>query len=347
MTVTRRPFGTLPDGQAVEAITLEAGAVSATVLTLGSTLQSVLCPDREGRVADVVLGHDQPEEYLAHTAYFGGTIGRYANRIARGRFTLDGREHRLACNNGPNHLHGGRVGFDKRLWAVDALTEDSVRLTLFSPDGEEGYPGNLTVACHWRLSEDGRLSAELTAESEAPTVVNLTNHAYWNLRGCEGERRAADQTLWLDADAFTPVDETLIPTGELKGVDGGPFDFRRPRLIRDALTEADPQLEVAGGVDHNLVLNGSGMRCVARLDDPESGRRMALSTDAPGLQVYTGNFLDGSIVGKGGKAYPQGFGLCLEPQVFPDAPNRPDFPSARLEPGAVYRRRIEWAFSAT
>ncbi|WP_246587085.1 aldose epimerase family protein [Stakelama flava] len=350
MEATREQFGILEDGTAIEMVTLKNRAgITAKVITLGAALQSLLLPDRDGLFADVVLGHDTPLEYMSGSCFFGGSIGRYANRIAGGTFMLDGKRYQLPVNDDPNCLHGGN-GFDKRVWAIKSMSDGppaSVVLHYRSVDGDQGFPGNLDITATYSLDDQGRLAIEYEAATDAPTIVSLTNHSYFNLAGADADRSALESLLTLDADYFTPVDETLIPTGEIRRVEDTPFDFRagvRPAArVRDAGCE---QLRIARGYDQNMVLSGEAgtLRRAARLEDPQSGRVVELSTTAPGMQFYSGNFLDGTIVGKGGTLYRQGDGIAFEPQLFPDSPNQPDFPSARLDPGSIYRNRIVYDF---
>ena len=319
-----------------------------SVLTLGAILQSIEVPDRAGTLEDVVLGHDTPEEYLRNPAYLGCVVGRYANRIATGRFTLDGVEHRLTVNDGANSLHGGARGFDRELWSASRATTaegEGVRLALRSPDGDQGYPGNLDVRVTYTLSEDDRLTVDYAATTDRATPVNLSQHTYWNLGG---PHRAdiLGHELWIDADRFTPVDEGLIPTGELRPVRGTPFDFQTPMTIGARIDAPDEQLRRGHGYDHNFVVVGSGAGLVqaARLADPVSGRSMEVWTTEPGVQFYSGNFLDGAIRGKGGRPLAARSGCCLETQHFPDSPNHPNFPSTILRPGAVWRSRTVFGF---
>jgi aldose 1-epimerase len=341
-------------GEPVEAVELSnAQGMRVRVLTLGALIQSLCAPDRSGRCVDVVLGHGSAREYLAKPQYFGAAIGRYANRIARGRFTLDGREHRLETNDGPNHLHGGSHGFDKQLWRIDSLAsgrEAHAVLSRISPDGEAGYPGELHAAVTYLLNDRNELTIEYRARTTQATIVNLTHHGYFNLAGEGAGRDVMSHRLTLFADAYTPVDDTLIPTGERRAVAGTAFDFRTARAIGERIREgSDAQLRIARGYDHNFIVNGAPgtLRPAARLEDPVSGRRLELFVTAAGLQFYSGNFLDGSSTGKSGGLYRQGDGLCLEPQAFPDSPNRPDFPSVRLDPGAEYVNRMLFRFSTT
>ena len=348
-------FGMMPDGRAVTAVTLiNRNKLQVRVISLGATLQSLLAPDREGKFADIVLGYSDLKGYLANSSYFGATVGRFANRIAKGRFMLDGKGYLLPINNGVNSLHGGTVGFGQVLWTVVDVRsgpEASVTLRYVSPDGDQGYPGELTATATYSLNERNELSLEYRATTDRPTIVNLSNHAYWNLAGEGSGRSILDQRLTVPADAFTPVDETQIPTGELKSVAGTPFDFRKPKAIgRDIRDGRDSQLLIGRGYDHNWVIGREPIanpRLVARGEDPDSGRVLEMSSNQPGLQFYSGNFLDGSVVGKNDHIYRQGDGLALEPQLFPDTPNRPDFGSARLDPGQTYENRIVYRFTTS
>jgi aldose 1-epimerase len=348
----RVSFGELSDGRKIEAVELSnSSGVSARVMTLGATLQALSAPDKQGKSADIVLGYRTAAEYLAKPQYFGVSVGRYANRIAKGKFTLDGKAYSLAVNDGPNHLHGGTKGFDKVVWQIDSTKSGSpasVVLSYTSPDGEEGYPGTLKVTATYSLSDKNELTIDYRATTDKPTIVNITNHSYFNLAGEAGTADVLGQRLTLAADAFTPVDSTLIPTGEKKSVAGTPFDFRKPTLIGARVRDGrDEQMRYGRGYDHNFVVNGAAgtMRLAARVEDPSSGRVMELLTTAPGVQFYSGNFLDGTSVGKSGRIYRQGDALCLEPQVFPDAPNQKDFPSARLDPGKTYSNSMILRFT--
>lgn len=345
----RAVIGALPDGTKVESITLhDDSGMQARVLTLGAALHSLEVPDRDGHRADVVLGDATLAATLAKPQYFGTIVGRFANRIAKGRFTLDGREYAVPVNDGPNSLHGGPRGFDKVVWDVVEAKPDRTTLRYVSPDGDQGYPGKLTVTATYALEGDGRLAIEYRATTDAPTIVNLSNHAYWNLSG-EGSGTVLDHELMIAADAYTPVDATLIPTGEIAPVDGTVFDFRKAKPIgRDLRTGSEPQLLRGRGYDHNWVISrapAKQLREVARVHDPRSGRVMVLSSAQPGLQFYSGNFLDGTTVGKSGHVYRQGDAFVLEPQLFPDTPNQPTFGSARLAPGQQYVNRIVYRFS--
>lgn len=351
---TRTRFGTLPDGRAVEAIALRnAGGFEARILTYGASIHAVLAPDREGRLADVALGHATLEEYLAQPQYIGSTVGRVANRIAGGRFVLDGGEYRVPANNGPNALHGGPEGFDKQLWEVVDLRDGAspaVTLRHVSADGEMGFPGTLTVLATYAVSEENALTVEYRATTDRPTLVNLSNHAYWNLAGEGSPAGAMGHLLTISADQFLPTDATAIPTGEFRRVEGTPFDFRRPVPVGDRVRDGgDPQIAIGRGYDHNWVLargRSAEPRLLARVEEPVSGRVMELFSNQPGLQFYSGNFLDGTTRGKSGRLYRMGDALVLEPQMFPDTPNRPEFGSIRLAPGETYRNTIRFHFSA-
>ncbi len=345
--LTREPFGVTPSGEAVELITLANRAgMTVRVMTYGGIITSLEVPDRGGTPGDVVLGYDSLAGYLKDSPYFGAIVGRYGNRIAKGRFTLNGTEYRLAVNNGPNHLHGGLRGFDKVVWAAEPFESDSgvgVRLTHTSSDGDEGYPGTLHATVTYTLTDRNELVIDYEATTDRATPVNLTQHSYFNLAGA-GD--ILDHVLTIAADRMTPVDSTLIPTGNLVSVDGTPFDFRTPHRIGARIQVDDQQLRFGGGYDHNFVLNrgGPGVVSIAQLVDSATGRTLEISTTEPGVQFYSGNFLDGSITGKGGAVYRQRAGLCLETQHFPDSPNHPEFPSTILEPGQIYRSRTVWAF---
>lgn len=354
MPVSRAPFGHMPDGTAVERITLSNGSgLSVSILTLGATLQAVHAPDRHGRHADITPGFPDVAGYLASTDYFGATVGRVANRIAGGRFVLDGQHYELRLNNGPNSLHGGRQGFDRRVWTVEALSDGdapSLTLGLVSPHLDQGYPGTLSVSARFAL-EGNSLTLHYSATTDRPTVVNLTNHAYWNLAGDGAAEDAMGHLLTIPAHHMLPTDATAIPTGEFRPVDGTPFDFRSPTpigaRIRDA---ADPQIRIGRGYDHNMVISrrpAAEPHLVARLEHPGSGRVLELLSDMPGLQLYSGNFLDGTRAGKTGRLYRQGDAVALEPQMFPDTPNQPAFGSIRLDPGEVWQHSIRFRFGTT
>lgn len=337
----------------MDLITLRSpSGVELDVATYGGIVTRLLAPDREGELEDVVLGHEWLEAYVAGSPYFGAIVGRYCNRIAGGRFTLDGVDYALAINNGPNHLHGGVRGFDKIVWEAEAYSNDAesgVVLTHVSPDGDEGYPGELTVRVTYALTVGGDLRIDYGAATDAPTVINLTHHGYWNLAG-HGAGDVLDHELTLHADYITPVDETLIPTGGFRPVASTPFDFRKATRIGARIEADDEQMAFGGGYDHNFVLAGweddGVMRTAAVLRDPVSGRTMEVLTTEPGLQFYSGNFLDGSDIGKGGVMYERRTGLCLETQHFPDSPNQSGYPSTVLRPDEPYRSTTVYRFLA-
>lgn len=348
---SRQSFGHRTDGTPVELIRLvgEQG-FEARIITYGAALHELMVPDRHGAVADVVLGEDDIASYETSRRYFGATIGRYANRIAGGAFTLDGRDYRLAVNNGANALHGGVAGFDRRVWQVAALGAEPVpfvTLSRRSPDGEEGYPGNLDVEVTYAVTGATELSISFTATTDRPTLANLTNHAFFNLAG-EGSGDILSHVLTIAADHYLPVDAGSIPLGAPVPVAGTPFDFREGRRIGTRIRENHEQLRLGRGYDHNYCLASERLsepRLAARLEESGSGRVLELFTDQPGLQFYSGNFLDGTVTGKRGRLYRQSDALCLEPQAWPDTPNRPDFPSARLDIGETYRHTSIYRFS--
>ena len=342
--ITQAPFGQLPDGTPITRFTLaNANGMVAKIIDFGGIITELYAPDRNGKLADVVLGFDTLEPYRGDSPYFGALIGRYGNRIAKGRFLLDGREVRLPANNGNNHLHGGPEGFHKVKWNA-AVEGDSLRLSYRSADGEEGYPGQLDVTVVYQLNDDNELVVRFHAVTDKPTPVNLTQHSYFNLAG-EGD--ILDHELVIDADAFVAIDAESIPTGELTPVTGTPFDFRMPRPIGERIGQPDKQLRHGLGYDHNFVLNkpnGAAMTRAARVLEPVSGRVLELWTEEPGVQFYSGNFLDGSLKGKG-HSYEHRTGFCLEPQHFPDSPNQPQFPNVILRPGQVYETESRFRFS--
>ncbi|NNL54783.1 MAG: galactose mutarotase [Woeseia sp.] len=340
-------FGRLPDGRQVQRLILEnASGMRVAVINYGAIVQEVLVPDRDGGFADVVLGFDDIEGYLGPHPYFGALVGRYANRIARGKFSIGGSDYTLATNNGPNAIHGGIKGFDKAFWEiVPEASSDCVVLRYVSADGEEGFPGELTVTVTYTLTDDNQLRIDYEAVSTRPTPVNFTNHSYFNLAGA-GNGDVLDHVVTINADHFTPVDETLIPTGELRSVAGTPFDFRQATAIGERIDDADTQLDYGLGYDHNWVLNreSESPTLAASVCEPTSGRVMQVYTTEPGLQFYTANNLDGSDVGKGGSAYHRRYAFCMETQHFPDSPNRPEFPSTILSPGETCRTTTIYQF---
>jgi aldose 1-epimerase len=349
--VAAAPFGSMPDGTAVEVFTVRnAAGLEMRAMSYGAIILSLQVPDRRGQLDDVVLGYDTAAEYVTNkTTYFGAVVGRYANRIAGGRFTLDGRTFELATNDGPNHLHGGRRGFDAVHWkgeAFDTADGAGVVFAYTSTDGEEGYPGTLNARVTYTLTDRNELIVDFHATTDAPTIVNLSQHSYFNLAG-QGTRDVLDHELQILADRYTPVDDTLIPTGELAPVDGTPLDFRQPTKIGARIGDSHVQLRRGRGYDHNWVLtrSGEGPQPAAKLIERSTGRTMQIATTEPGIQFYSGNFLDGSIAGKGGRPYPHRSGLCLETQHFPDSPNKPQFPSTALRPGQEYRSRTVLTFA--
>ncbi|WP_369270816.1 aldose epimerase family protein [Streptomyces sp. R11] len=349
-TPVKSLFGKLADGTKVYSWSLANGGTRMKVLSYGGVVQSLEIPDRRGRLANVSLGFDNIEDYVAKSPYFGALIGRYGNRIGKGRFTLDGKTYQVNVNDGENSLHGGAQGFDKRVWDVEPFTKGSdVGLHLYytSVDGEMGYPGTLKVKVTYTLTKHGDWRIDYAATTDKATVVNLTSHVYWNLAG-EGSGTIENHQLKIDASRYTPVDSGLIPTGQLAPVAGTPFDFRRTKAIGEDLREAHQQLLYGKGIDHNWVLDkGISPRpeWIATLKDPSSGRTLRMATTEPGLQFYSGNFLDGTLVGTSGRTYRQGDALCLETQHFPDSPNKPSFPSTVLRPGQTYRSTTVHSFS--
>ena len=333
--VQKSSFGALPDGTAVDLFTLaNANGLSAKVATYGAIITELHVPDGKGQFCDIVLGYDNLEQYLRKHPFFGATVGRVANRIAKGRFTLDGQTYALATNNGPNHLHGGLKGFDKKVWQAEPQTGAAVKFSYTSPDGEEGYPGTLAVAVTMTLTDANELRLDYTATTDKPTPVNLTNHSYFNLAG---EGSALEHEMMLAADHYTPSDSTLIPTGEIKLVKDTPMDFTAPRPIGSRFAQLQNK---PVGYDHNYVLNsgGKGLALAARVSEPRSGRVMEVHTTQPGIQFYSANFLDGTLTGKRGVVYQQHSAFCLETQHFPDSVNQPQFPSVILRPGQTYRQ---------
>lgn len=347
-SVTAKPFGTV-DGQTVQLYTLRnAGGAEATITNYGGIVVTLLVPDRTGKMVDVVLGYDDLAGYIKTTPYFGALIGRYGNRIAHGKFTLDGKTHTLATNDGANTLHGGLKGFDKVVWSgrpVESKLGAALELTYLSKDGEEGYPGNLAVTAVYTLTNDNSLRVDFTAHTDKPTVANLTHHSYFNLAG-SGD--ILDHLVTINADRFTPVDKGLIPTGELKPVEGTPFDFRMATAIGARIKADDAQLKAGGGYDHNWIVNqkvAGELGLQARIECPRSGIVLEVSSTEPAVQFYSGNFLDSTITGKQGQVYAHRTGFCFEPQHYPDSPNQPAFPSTVLRPGQTYRNTIIYHFS--
>ena len=350
----RRIFGRLPspDGASVEEFTLtNAHGIEVRAITYGAIITVIRTPDRSGKLADIVFGFDSLEGYLAQSPYFGAIVGRFANRIAHGQFSLDGVTYHLATNNGPNSLHGGLRGFDKVLWTAEPVQSDSGAGVVFhylSPNGEEGYPGNVDVRVTYMLTPRDELVVDYTATTDKATPLNLSQHSYWNLHG-DGKGDILDHVLTLDASAYTPVDSTLIPTGQIAAVAGTPFDFRSPTAIGARIEQPNKQLRFGKGYDHNWVLDrpaggGTALVRAARLVDSTSGRTLEISTSEPGIQFYSGNFLDGTITGKHGVVYGHRAALCLETQHFPDSPNHPNFPSTILRPGETFRSRTVFVF---
>lgn len=338
MSAQKEIFGQMPDGQQIDLYTLtNSHGLRARITNYGATLVSMEVPDKKGNMADITLGFDTLDGYLTEHPYFGVIVGRYANRIGKAKFTLDGVEYKLAANNGQNHLHGGIKGFDKVVWKLEGIAAEGssnkayVKLSYQSKDGEEGYPGNLSCTVTYTLTNDNELKIDYKATTDKTTIVNLTNHAYWNLAG-QGNGDILGHQVFLNADKYTPVDEGLIPTGEIMPVKDSPMDFTKPMTIGSRIAQ------VPGGYDHNYVLNKGEetMALAARVYEPTSGRVMEIYTVEPGIQFYSGNFLDGSITGKSGKVYKKHYGFCLETQHFPDSPNKPKFPSVVLKPGEKY-----------
>jgi aldose 1-epimerase len=349
--VSRAPFGKMPDGTPVEVFTLtSADGLEVRSMPYGATIVSIRVPDRSGHVADVALGFDTFEDYRTKNApYMGVVPGRFANRIAKGRFALDGKTYKLAINNGPNSLHGGVVGFDKLLWHAEPFERNGtagVTYTLTSHDGDEGFPGTVTVSVTYTVSASNALTVDYGGTTDRATPLNLTQHTYFNLAG-EGSGDILGHVLTIHADRFTPVDETLIPTGVLAPVEHTPFDFRTATAIGARIDADDVQIKRGAGYDHNFVLNGEGLRHAALVVDPQSGRTLEVSTTEPGMQFYSANFLDGTITGKAGHVYKRRGAFCLETQHFPDSPNHPNFPSAIVRPGTPYKSQTVFTFGVT
>jgi aldose 1-epimerase len=348
-SVTRAPFGSLADGTAVEIFTLtNANGLEIRAMTYGAIIVSLKTKDRTGKVDDIVLGYDDLAGYVKQNPYFGTVVGRYGNRIAKGQFTINGTTYTLAKNNGPNHLHGGIRGFDKVVWKAEPFQKADTAGVVFahtSPDGDEGYPGTLKARVTYTLTNANELRVDYQATTDKPTHLNLTQHTYFNLAG-DGTRDILGHELTILADRYTPVDSTLIPTGELALVEGTPFDFRKPHAIGERIGADHEQLKHGRGYDHNFVLNRTGSGAVKAIHvlEPTTGRTLHVSTTEPGVQFYTGNFLDGTIKGKSGHVYKQRYGFCLETQHFPDSPNKPAFPPTLLRPGQEYKTTTVFAF---
>lgn len=352
-TAQRAAFGTLPDGTAIEAVTLTGtNGVSARIMTLGATLQSFNAPDRNGKVADITLGYDDAASYVTNPNFWGQTVGRYANRIAGGKFTIDGKSYQLPLNDKTNSLHGGTKGFDKYIWRIADVKsgpQASVTMVMRSAAGDQGYPGNLDVTVTYSLDDKGALTIDFQAKTDAPTIVNLTNHALFDLAGEGSAGGIYAQKMTVPATRYTPVNQALIPTGELTPVAGTVFDFTRPRAIGQSVRDGrDPQIVIGRGYDHNFVLDKGATaqpELAARVEDPASGRVLEVLTTEPGVQFYSGNFIDGSYVGKNRHVYRMGDGFALEPQKFPNTPNQPSFGSARVDPGKPYHHRMVYRVS--
>lgn len=351
MTIKKQAFGTTQDGTAVDLYALNNGqGITARIMTYGAIIVSLETPDRDGNVKDIVLGFDNLADYEKSNPYFGAIVGRYGNRIGKGQFTLNGQDYQLATNDGDNHLHGGVKGFDKVVWEAESVQEkDRVGLKLhyLSPNGEEGYPGALSLTVTYWLNRDNELVVDYQATTDKPTVVNPTHHSYFNLAG-PGETPILDHQMQIFADNFTPTDAGLIPTGEMAPVEGTPMDFRQPTAIGARISADYQPLKFAGGYDHNWVLNraGDGLSLAARVTEPTSGRVLEVLTTEPGLQFYAGNFLDGTLTGKNGVVYQFRTGFCLEAQHYPDSPNKLDWPSVVLNPGQTYTQETVYRFSA-
>ncbi len=344
--VTKADFGKTPSGEAVEIYTLKSSAVEVRIMTYGARIVSIKTADKTGQMGDVVLGYDSIDGYVADKkTYFGAIVGRYGNRIAAGKFTIDGKTYQAPLNNnGINMLHGGTIGFDQLVWTPKQLP-NGVEMTLISKDGDQGFPGTLTAHVRYTLIGNA-LHIDYSATTDKPTVLNLTNHSYFNLGG-EGSGTVLDEMIMINADRYTPVDAGLIPTGELAPVAGTPFDFRKATVIGSRIQDDNEQLKLAGGYDHNWVLNGPNgvMKLAAKVTDPKSGRELTVTTTEPGVQFYTGNFLDGSNKGPSGQSYVKNGALCLETQHFPDSPNHPSFPTTLLKPGATMHSTTIFTFS--
>jgi aldose 1-epimerase len=349
MNIQVRPFGKTPEGEDVKLYSLtNSKGIQADIITYGGIVVSLYVPDQQGRLGDIVLGYDNLSDYIKNNPYFGCIVGRYGNRIAKGKFTLDGKQYTLATNNDQNHLHGGNKGFDKVVWKAETVQSENevgVKLSYLSEDGEEGYPGNLSCTVTYTLTENNELKIDYEATTDKPTVCNLTHHSYFNFTGCE--RDILGHELMLNADRFTPVDAGLIPTGQLQSVKDTVMDFTKQTPIGAGINSDYEQIKFAGGYDHNWVLNRKDQELIlaARVYEPTTGRVMEVLTTEPGIQFYSGNFLDGTITGKEGKVYKKRYGFCLETQHYPDSPNKPDFPSTVLLPGEKYKTTTIYRFS--
>jgi aldose 1-epimerase len=347
-TIKQADFGKTKDGKAVQIFTLtNKNGMEARIMTYGGIVVSLKTPDRNGTMADVVLGYDDLNGYVTNNSpYFGALIGRYGNRIGHGKFTLNGKEYKLSVNNGENTLHGGPTGFNTRVWTPKQLPDGGLELTYVSKDGEEGYPGTLTETATYHVTDNNELKIDYSATTDKDTVFNPTNHSYFNLKG-QGTGDILNHVVTIYADRFTPVDAGLIPTGELKPVKGTPFDFTKPTAIGARIEQNDEQLKLGKGYDHNWVLNSGGgkLALAAKVEEPTTGRVVEVLTTEPGLQFYTGNFLDGTIKGKGGKVYAMRNGFCMETQHFPDSPNKPSFPTTTLKPGQKFSSETVYRFS--
>jgi len=343
-SVTRKPFGKLPDGTPVELYTIKNGTLEVQITTFGARVVSILTPDRNGKVANIALGYDNLESYLADKTFFGSIVGRYGNRIAFGKFSIDGHTYQIPTNDGANALHGGPVGFSQLPWTGHEIP-DGVEMTLISKDGDMGFPGTLTVHVKYTVAHNA-LRIDYTATTDKTTIVNVTNHTYFDLSG-EGSGSILNEQMTINADGFTPIDSGLIPTGAIAPVEGTPFDFRKPTVIGARIGVDNEQLKLGGGYDHNWVLNGVNgqMKLAAKAYDPASGRVLTVTTTQPGVQFYSGNFLAAAIPGHEGHAYPKRSGFCLETQHFPDSPNHKNFPSTLLKPGETMHSTTIFAFS--
>lgn len=349
-SITSQPFGKMADGTPVDIYTLRnASGMQAKITNYGGVVVSIVIPDRAGKMADVVLGYDNLDDYIKTSPFFGAIVGRYANRIAKGQFDLDGKHYQLPLNNGPNTLHGGLKGFDKVVWSatpVTSGTEAALQLTYVSKDGEEGFPGTLTVTAIYTLTDKNELRLDFTATTDKPTIVNLTNHSYFNLAG-QGEGDILDHEVTIPADKYTPVDATRIPTGELRAVEGTPFDFRKPATIGSRINNDDEQLKFARGYDHNWAINKKPgeLGLMTKIVEPKSGRVLEILSTEPGLQMYSGNSIYPAVNAKDGKSYHNRCAFAMECEHFPDSPNHPNFPSVVLRPGETYKNTIIFRFS--